>query len=485
MEDKDLDKLFQERFEGIESHPDPTVWDRISSSLDQKKSKKRLIPYWWLPAGIAAVMMMAFWIGGVFDKAPQEAPLPVIVDKNQESSSPESSQQESAPGEEMEFKTTADDAVVQQEVQPSEYQESPSSPAVLTGSPSAKSSGKKPKSRAIAQNNKAQNETVNRPQLSNETIVSSGSGKTAEETKEKGTRTVTPWAETAVAENDAFEKNKSAKQKETVQGAKRDLFQVLKEQEAVTDVQKDELGTKKWSLNAAIAPVYYNTLGEGSPIHSNFASNSKSGEVNMSYGVNLAYSLNKKLKIRSGVHRVDLGYTTDDIVFSSSLNASANNRIENINYGDNAVNLVVSSTASTNDAVFDAQELDIVAQSPAQIGQMSQQMRYLEIPLEMQYRFIDKKLSLDLIGGFSSLLLIDNQVSLTSEGRVTSMGEANNVNPLNFSTNLGIGVGYQLGTQWSLSVEPLFKYQLNTFDGDAGNFQPYSFGVYSGINFRF
>jgi hypothetical protein len=160
--------------------------------------------------------------------------------------------------------------------------------------------------------------------------------------------------------------------------------------------------------------------------------------------------------------------------------------IENIDYGDNAVNLVVSSSATVNGdlSAVDGSS-DIVAQSPDQSGQMRQQLRYIEFPLEMQYRFIDKKFSLDVIGGVSSLVLIDNEVSLSAEGRVTTMGEANNVNPLNFSTNLGLGLGYQLGDQWSLSVEPLFKYQLNTFEGEAGNFQPYSFGVYSGVNFRF
>ena len=277
----------------------------------------------------------------------------------------------------------------------------------------------------------------------------------------------------------------STKEKEETTTGKKDLFDVIKEQEAVAELS-GETEAKKWSLNASVAPVYYNTLGKGSPIHSNFAANDKSGEINMSYGMNLAYSVNKRLKIRTGMHRVDLGYSTDDIIFSSSLSASTNDMIENIDYGDNAVNLVVSSSASVaGDLSAVDGSSDIVAETPDQSGQMRQQLRYLEFPLEMQYRFIDKKFSLDVIGGVSSLVLIDNQVSLSAEGRVTTMGEANNVNPLNFSTNLGLGLGYQLGDQWSLSVEPLFKYQLNTFEGDAGNFQPYSFGVYSGVNFRF
>ena len=481
MEDKDLDKLFQERFEGIEAHPDPAVWDRISSSLDQKKSKKRLIPYWWLPAGVAAVMMMAFWIGGVFEQNPQEATLPVVVESDQKDSRPETPEQATPQMEELQSQKPEKDGLVQEEVQKVRKQGRLTEPGLKSQPSPGQSGWKNPVSTVIAQSNSAQKETKNSTLTLDEIAVPERNTGIEKEV-DSGTKTAS-----AIAENTPSDKiNKvvdEPQQPEEV--VKKDLFEVIEEQQAVAEIQTEDPQGRKWSLNAAVAPVYYNTLGEGSPIHSNFADNNKSGEVNMSYGVNLAYSLNKKLKIRSGVHRVDLGYTTNDIVFSSSLNASTNDMIENINYGANAVNLVVSSTASTADAVFDAEEVDIVAQSPAQNGQMRQQMRYLEIPLEMQYRFVDKKLSVDLIGGFSSLLLIDNQVSLAAEGRVTSMGEANNVNPLNFSTNLGIGLGYQLGTQWSLSVEPLFKYQLNTFDGDAGNFQPYSFGVYSGINFRF
>jgi hypothetical protein len=31
----------------------------------------------------------------------------------------------------------------------------------------------------------------------------------------------------------------------------------------------------------------------------------------------------------------------------------------------------------------------------------------------------------------------------------------------------------------------MFKYQFNTYSNNAGNFQPYYFGVYSGLNYRF
>ena len=36
-----------------------------------------------------------------------------------------------------------------------------------------------------------------------------------------------------------------------------------------------------------------------------------------------------------------------------------------------------------------------------------------------------------------------------------------------------------------LNIEPVFKYQLNTFSDTAGNFQPFTIGIYSGLNFKF
>ena len=82
MEDKDLDKLFQDKFEGIEAPPDPQVWDRIASSLDEKKKKKRVVPFWWLSAGAAAVLLLSLWLGGVFSSEPQGPALPEIVNED-------------------------------------------------------------------------------------------------------------------------------------------------------------------------------------------------------------------------------------------------------------------------------------------------------------------------------------------------------------------------------------------------------------------
>ncbi|UJH90247.1 hypothetical protein LZ575_15380 [Antarcticibacterium sp. 1MA-6-2] len=71
------------------------------------------------------------------------------------------------------------------------------------------------------------------------------------------------------------------------------------------------------------APVYFDNLGNGNSIDSRFANNNSSGEISMAYGVNFAYKISDKIKIRSGISKVDLSYNTKDIAFRATVNPSA------------------------------------------------------------------------------------------------------------------------------------------------------------------
>ena len=97
-----------------------------------------------------------------------------------------------------------------------------------------------------------------------------------------------------VAEN-ITEKDESEKQS---------IYDAIAEQEGLEEaVAKNNSG--KWSVGPSLAPVYFNGAGDGSPVGADFTANSKTGNLNLSYGVNVAYEVGKKVKIRSGVHRVN------------------------------------------------------------------------------------------------------------------------------------------------------------------------------------
>ncbi len=248
----------------------------------------------------------------------------------------------------------------------------------------------------------------------------------------------------------------------------------------------------RWSVGANVAPVYFNSFGEGSPIHSAFVPNSKSGDINMSYGLSVGYALSKKLSIRTGINKVDYGYDTNEIEFTSALTASnaltdrSTGQIDNISYTAQSQNLVVTSKVGAV-ALPQKESLssDVAGKSTARDGVMAQEFGYVEVPVELDYALVDKRFGINVIGGVSSLFLVDNSVSLSSGDLTTEMGEANNLNSVNFSGNLGLGINYKFTPKVRLNIEPVFKYQLNTFSNTQGTFQPYSLGVYSGLSFKF
>jgi len=83
------------------------------------------------------------------------------------------------------------------------------------------------------------------------------------------------------------------------------------------------------------------------------------------------------------------------------------------------------------------------------------------------------------------MILSGNSVSFVSVDGSTDLGDANNLNSFNFSGNVGVDLDYKISKSWYLNVAPMFKYQLNTYSGDSGNFRPYYFGLYSGLNYKF
>ena len=252
------------------------------------------------------------------------------------------------------------------------------------------------------------------------------------------------------------------------------------------DIIEEEERLNRWSVTPNAAPVYFNTLGEGSSIDSQFNNNTKTAETNMSYGISASYAVNKKLSIRSGINKVNLGYNTNNVVVYETIAKSASSSLvnnasavktspENTNTPDN-ITLVSAENFEASKAGT------LVSNSNTSINQS---FVYIEVPLEIQYMLSDKKLGVNVIGGFSSFFLSDNELFSDFEGSRTSIGEATNINKVSYSANLGLGFQYKFSKKLNLNLEPMFKYQINTFNNTSGNFTPYFIGVYTGIGFKF
>ena len=246
--------------------------------------------------------------------------------------------------------------------------------------------------------------------------------------------------------------------------------------------EKEEENVDRWSVNANAAPVYYNTLGKGSHIHDQFIDNTKNGEINTSYGVNVGYALNNRLRVRSGVNKLNISYDTANvIVYENVTNTPSSTPLRNIDFipTSNGQNISVLSSNSLS-----IQQIDNFINDDLNAA-LSQRISYFEVPLELEYAVVNKRFGVNLIGGFSTFILSDNEVVTEVDNRKTKIGEANNINNLSFSANAGIGLDYKFNKAFKFNLEPTFKYQINAYSETSGNFRPYIIGVYTGFSYKF
>ncbi|SDL75441.1 hypothetical protein SAMN05421813_10238 [Daejeonella rubra] len=62
ISDKELDKLFQQRFGDFEVEPSNDVWGKISNKMDNKKSGRRSFsPFWMAAASVIVVISAGLW----------------------------------------------------------------------------------------------------------------------------------------------------------------------------------------------------------------------------------------------------------------------------------------------------------------------------------------------------------------------------------------------------------------------------------------
>ena len=297
----------------------------------------------------------------------------------------------------------------------------------------------------------------------------------------------------AVVENNTNETGNKLKDNTTSNEKNEDAISIFEElnKQSVEDAiaENDKVNNEKekdkqnrWSIAPNVAPVYFSSLGQGSPVHSQFNQNSKSSDINMSYGIAGSYAISNRLKVRAGVNRVNLNYTTSDVigfVGADAVSRGVNAQMSNLDLSNGVQSVSLVSTSMINRATMPE------AFNTQFVGDLDQRFGFVEVPLELEYRLIDKRFGINFIGGFSTFFLSENEIYADINGSSTLIGEANNINSTSFSANFGLGLDYSLSKKWNFNLEPTFKYQLNTFNNTSGNFRPFFVGVYTGLSFKF
>ena len=497
-EKKNIDRLFQEKFKDFESSPDNAVWDKINSSLHDVEDSKKPIPFWFKAAGIAAVLLLSIAVGSYFlnqsDATLENLPQVVEVEDGDKPNSTDSNIEDSE-GEEQtvvdnskednknisrdlnqtDKSTTKDineDIVVNESI--SNEDKLTSKDNLTTDSDSRKN----PKPDSDETN------PLNPSSEPNNTAVAQNSNKSKErnniKTDQEGSKSSFPLRNEKNGSSNLNSTNAYTTVALPESNELRPMFMINEESSGTNEKENVET-MNRWNVAPMISPVYFNTLGQGSSIDSQFNQNSKSGNINFSYGITGSYALNNRLKIRAGINKMDLGYSTNEVIVYRNANATVNGtaRLRNIRFKDTEINTSFISATNISYAVIP----DAIANNIK--GSIDQELGFIEVPIELEYNIINKKVGVNVIGGFSTLFLDRNEVYSSLQNDRRLIGEATNINKTSYSANLGVGFNFKFSETIDLNLEPTFKYQLNTFEDSTGDFQPYFIGVYSGLRFKF
>ncbi len=489
-DNKNIDRLFQEKFKDFEAQPSPELWQRIESGLNAPKKKRRVVALWWKLGGVAAIFILMFGITNVilFNKQPLNTINNTTIVNTKKLTNPNSKIDNNKP---VNNNTEAEITLAKQQEDHKQrqtaktknslpnnntklrktttvLQNTRSNPIVKNNTPKISNSSDEPQNNDVNSINKdfdyldnAISKTKTADLDTKETKLSNSNSGLSENEKDiiKSILDENNTQETSVVNNTEVTEN---------------LEDTLDK-----DFEKNKT-TKKWQITPNVAPVFFNAIGSnGSTIGAEFNNNSKTFDNNISYGVNAKYKVAKRLNLRAGVNKVDLSFRTNDVVLFGSQNnnnfittvVSPNNRrLQNVN---------LNATFSNSQAI----NLNNSNSGPS--AAIEQEFGFIEVPLEIEYAISDKKLGLRVIGGFSAFFLDNNEVFSRTRTQSTLIGEATNINDISYSANLGLGVNYKVSKTLNFSLEPTFKYQINTFNEVTGNFQPYFVGVYSGVSLQF
>ncbi len=518
---KNIDRLFQEKFKDFEVAPNDAVWNRISESLPNKKKKRRVIALWWQIGGVAAIIALLLTVGiSVFNSdGNNNHEFPVVNTEDKDNNTKDNNTNSSSEDKQDEpnsVKINKLEFVDSKSNKESTQDENSNATTPKNDKASTKlTTLNKTQSNAVVnnsnENKKAQpsqklNTLINLRNEDNNTKVAENTNKPKTTSKQSDETKLSPKSELKSVINKSIDDNKTATADNTTSNKtgsessksenielqntnvntaisedpkKESIIEAIAEKKTEEIIDEKEEEQSRWSIIPNVAPVYYSSLGQGSSIDKQFIENSKSSAINMSYGIAGSYSISKKLKVRAGVNRVNLSQSTSD-VYALTGPSAASRSVENLHFGNITFNSDVPTVA-----VITGKLINMSSASGFKAGNLDQRIGFIEVPLELEYRVLDNKFGINVIGGFSTFFLNQNEIYADIEGASTLIGEANNINGTSYSANFGLGFDYSLSNQWNINLEPQFKYQLNTFNNTSGNFRPFFIGVYTGLSFKF
>lgn len=253
-------------------------------------------------------------------------------------------------------------------------------------------------------------------------------------------------------------------------------------------------GEQRFMVGASMSPsVGFSTSGNDAHI-----SELMSGEkIRPAYTTGLAfgYRISKRITIQSGIGLSSMGQVINGIdVFAglSDFYAVKSDYLYSVETTSGVImtgnpDLYLADSKNRVESMIPGNIADPSKYPLTQVGSnIHQVFRYLELPLLIRYKVIDRSIDLNFSGGMSYGLLVDNFAYTRSGSDMIPIGHTAGVNMHSLSSQIGLGMEYNISGRFTFNVEPVFRYYVTPFNDLSGTlYRPYSFGLFSGFFYKF
>jgi hypothetical protein len=282
--------------------------------------------------------------------------------------------------------------------------------------------------------------------------------------------------------NKGIEENNSSK--DSLSKIKAEVAQL---ENALVQLEKDKTKTKKEKISENLdkwsVQVFAGVMSSQNYNNQKALGNSVESKQSNGYGVKTNYKLNKKWGVSSGFKINELGQKIAGVSYYEQqpyygLVSGSLPQVSNIYTPNSPRSDYELVSISKNEEYLFASNSN--ADNGFEKGNVTQNLKYFEMPLEVSYAVLSKKKANIILntGGFVGKL-ISNDILLNGN----SIGENKNVNEYVYGTLLSSTLQYEIYKKTKFFIEPGMNYYINPLENQTFNQFQWMFNV--GLNVSF
>ncbi len=261
--------------------------------------------------------------------------------------------------------------------------------------------------------------------------------------------------------------------------------------ETFGDLKEEDIKSyDKWVIGTRVSPLYsYRSIGAAGDRTVDYINRAEGALIAYAGGVNVNFLPLKRLALQSGLYYSRMGLKVKDALYVTPGVYGSSTIMET------AGSFMTSNSSGMIPLMYSQQSINWQGFSglgkangspPADGGIVIQQFDFLELPVIVRYRLMDRKIGLNILGGLSTNFLVGRNAYLQQDGEKKFLGLTEDLKTVSYSSILGIGLDFTITSNLDFNIEPMFRYYMNSINRlSTLKSHPYSIGFYTGISYSF